>query len=214
MRVALAEDSVLFREGLARILREDGFDVVAEVPDAEALLSAVDLEQPDVVIVDVRMPPTFSDEGLVAAARIRAGNPVTGVIVLSHHVETDQAVRLLETGSGGVGYLLKDRVTDLPAFLDSVRRVGAGGSAIDPEVVSRLVDRRREPGPLDNLTAREKEVLKLMAEGRSNSAIEKHMFVSNKTVEAHVRNIFVKLDLLPAAEDNRRVLAVLSYLRV
>lgn len=214
MRVALAEDSVLFREGLARILREDRFDVVAEVSDAEALLSAVDLERPDVVIVDVRMPPTFSDEGLVAAAKIRAGNPGTGVIVLSHHVETDQAVRLLGTGSGGVGYLLKDRVTDLPAFLDSVRRVGAGGSAIDPEVVSRLVDRRRKPGPLDNLTAREKEVLKLMAEGRSNSAIEKHLFLSNKTVEAHVRNIFVKLDLLPAAEDNRRVLAVLSYLRV
>lgn len=213
MRVALAEDSVLFREGLARILREEGFQVVAEVPDAEALLSAVELEQPDVVIVDVRMPPSFSDEGLVAAAKIRAGHPGTGVIVLSHHVETEQAVRLLGTGTGGIGYLLKDRVTDLPAFLDSVRRVGTGGSAIDPEVVRRLVDRRREPGPLNNLTAREKEVLKSMAEGRSNSAIEKQMFLSDKTVETHVRNIFIKLDLLPAAEDNRRVLAVLTYLR-
>ena len=213
MRVALAEDSVLFREGLARILREEGFDVVAEVADPDALLKAVDLERPNVAIVDVRMPPSFTDEGLVAAARIRAGHPTVGVVVLSHHVETEQAVRLLETGAGGIGYLLKDRVTDIPEFLDAIRRVGTGGSAIDPEVVSRLVERRRDPGALDSLTEREREVLKHMAEGRSNQAIERQMFLSPKTVEAHVRSLFIKLDLMPAAEDNRRVLAVLTYLR-
>lgn len=213
MRVALAEDSVLFREGLARILREEGFDVVAEVSGPDALLKAVALERPNVAIVDVRMPPTFTDEGLVAAARIRAGHPTVGVVVLSHHVETEQAVRLLETGAGGIGYLLKDRVTDIPEFLDAIRRVGAGGSAIDPEVVSRLVERRRDPGALDSLTEREREVLKHMAEGRSNQAIERQMFLSPKTVEAHVRSLFIKLDLMPAAEDNRRVLAVLTYLR-
>jgi len=213
VRVALAEDSVLFREGLARILREEGFDVVAEVSGPDALLKAVALERPNVAIVDVRMPPTFTDEGLVAAARIRAGHPTVGVVVLSHHVETEQAVRLLETGAGGIGYLLKDRVTDIPEFLDAIRRVGAGGSAIDPEVVSRLVERRRDPGALDSLTEREREVLKHMAEGRSNQAIERQMFLSPKTVEAHVRSLFIKLDLMPAAEDNRRVLAVLTYLR-
>lgn len=213
MRVALAEDSILFREGLARILREEGFDVVAEVADPDALLKAVDLERPNVAIVDVRMPPSFTDEGLVAAANIRAGHPTVGVVVLSHHVETEQAVRLLETGVGGIGYLLKDRVTDIPEFLDAIRRVGTGGSAIDPEVVSRLVERRRKPGALDSLTERERVVLKLMAEGRSNQAIERQMFLSPKTVEAHVRSLFIKLDLMPAAEDNRRVLAVLTYLR-
>jgi DNA-binding NarL/FixJ family response regulator len=213
VRVAIAEDSLLFREGLARILREAGFDVVAEVGEADALLEAVDLEQPDVAIVDVRMPPAFTDEGLVAAAKIRSADPSVGVVVLSHHVETEQAVRLLGSGSGGIGYLLKDRVTDLPAFFDAVRRVGMGGSAIDPEVVTRLVDRRRGPGALESLTEREREVLKLMAEGRSNQAIERHMFLSAKTVETHVRSIFVKLDLLPAPADNRRVLAVLTYLR-
>lgn len=213
MRVVLAEDSVLFREGLARILREEGFEVVAEVGDPDALLKAVEVELPEVAIVDVRMPPSFTDEGLVAASRIRSDHPAVGVVVLSHHVETEQAVRLLETGSGGIGYLLKDRVTDILEFLDAIRRVGAGGSAIDPEVVTRLVERPGAPGALDSLTSREREVLKLMAEGRSNQAIETQMFLSSKTIEAHVRSLFIKLDLLPAAEDNRRVLAVLTYLR-
>lgn len=213
MRVAIAEDSVLLREGLVRILTEKGFEVVAEVSDARGLLSAVAQQLPEVVIVDVRMPPTFTDEGLVAAAQIRTSHPLVGVMVLSHHVETEQAVRLLESGNGGIGYLLKDRITELPEFLDAIRRVGAGGSAIDPEVVGRLVNRRRKPGPLDSLTEREKQVLGLMAEGRSNQAIEKQIFLSPKTVEAHVRSIFIKLDLVPAAQDNRRVLAVLSYLR-
>lgn len=213
MRLAIAEDSVLFREGLSRILREEGFEVLAEVGDPDSLLSAIGREAPEVAIVDIRMPPSFTDEGLVAAARIRTGHPTVGVVVLSHHVETEQAIRLLGNGVGGIGYLLKDRVTDISGFVEALRRVGAGGSAIDPEVVSRLVERRREPGPLQSLTEREREVLRLMAEGRSNSAIERTLFLSAKTVEAHVRNIFTKLDLYADAGDNRRVLAVLTYLK-
>jgi DNA-binding NarL/FixJ family response regulator len=214
VRLVLADDSVLLRAGVARLLVDAGFDVVGQVGTADALLRMVRTELPDVAIVDIRMPPTHTDEGLVAADAIRAehGERV-GVLVLSQYVETTWALRLVTEGRGGAGYLLKDRVADVNDFVEAVRRVARGGSVIDPEVVSQLVNRRRARGPLDDLTDREREVLGLMAEGRSNQAIGERLFVAPKTVEAHIASIFSKLDLLPAADDHRRVLAVLAFLR-
>jgi len=213
LRVVLAEDSVLFREGVARVLSDEGFEIVGAAGDANQLLDLVRGEPPDVAIVDVRMPPTNTNEGLVAAARIREEAPTVGVLVLSQYVESHHAVRLLESGSSGVGYLLKDRVADVGELADAVRRVAAGGSVIDPEVVAQLLRRPREHDPLEDLTAREREILAMMAEGRSNQAICERLFLSPKTVETHVGHIFDKLGLLPAADDHRRVLAVVAYLR-
>jgi DNA-binding NarL/FixJ family response regulator/class 3 adenylate cyclase len=212
MRVALADDSVLLREGIARLLKESGFQVISAAGDAEELLAQVRKDPPDVAIVDIRMPPTFTDEGLVAAHTIRAELPDVAVLLLSQHVETDFAVELIAGGAGRLGYLLKDRVSNIQEFTDAVRRVGAGGSVIDPEVVSRLVGRARRDNPLDALTDREREVLSLMAEGRSNQAISKLMSLSTKSIEGHVRNIFTKLNLMSTPDDHRRVLAVLTYL--
>ncbi len=213
MRVALAEDSLLFREGLARVLRDAGLDVAGQAGDAEQFVELVRAERPDVAIVDIRMPPTNTIEGLMAAKQIRAEFPKVGVLILSHYVESEHAIDLLSDGAGGVGYLLKDRVSDLDEFVDAVRRVGAGGSVIDPELVGRLIARRRTSNALDVLTDREREVLALMSEGRSNQAIRDKLFLSPKTVESHVSGIFTKLGLLPAPDDHRRVLAVLTYLR-
>ncbi len=214
IRIALADDSVLLREGIARLLDEAGFEVVAQAGDATGLLAAVREHHPDVAIVDIRMPPTFTDEGLRAAEAIREEHgSAVGVLVLSQYVETTFALRLVADGSGGMGYLLKDRVDDLEDFSDAVRRIARGGSVIDPEVVAQLVGRRRARVPLDDLTEREREVLGLMAEGRSNQAICDRLFLAPKTVEAHIANIFSKLELLPAPDDHRRVLAVLALLR-
>jgi DNA-binding NarL/FixJ family response regulator len=213
-RVVLADDSVLLREGIARLLVEAGLEVVAQVGDPTQLVDAVREHAPDVAIVDIRMPPTHTDEGLRAAEMIRAEHRGrVGVLVLSQYVETTFALRLVEEAAGGVGYLLKDRVADVDEFADSVRRVARGGSVIDPEVVAQLVRRRRAHVPLDELTDREREVLGLIAEGRSNQAICDRLFLAPKTVEAHIANIFSKLELLPAADDHRRVLAVLAHLR-
>jgi DNA-binding NarL/FixJ family response regulator len=213
LRVVLADDSLLLREGIARMLEEAGFDVVAQATDATELLAAIRKHRPNVAIVDIRMPPTHTDEGLKAAEAIRAeyGTSV-GILVLSQYVETSFALRLVADGAGGVGYLLKDRVNDLDDFAEAVRRIARGGSVIDPEVVGQLVTRGRAK-PLDSLTEREREVLALMAEGRSNQAICDRLFLAPKTVEAHIASIFSKLELLPAADDHRRVLAVLAHLR-
>jgi len=217
VRVAVADDAVLFREGLARLLSDGGFDVVGQAGDADELLTIVrdasSNRTPDVVVVDIRMPPTHTTEGLVAAKTIRVEHPDIGVLVLSQYIETEHAMDLLGEGSGGTGYLLKDRVSDLDGFRDAVRGVGEGGSAVDPEVIAQLVGRRRATDPLEELTDREREVLALMAEGRSNRAIGAALSLSEKTVEAHVRSIFTKLGLLPAPDENRRVLAVLAFLR-
>lgn len=212
MRAVIAEDSLLFREGLVRILTDAGIRVVAQVEDGVGLREAVTRERPDLAIVDIRMPPTHTDEGLVAAVDIREAFPDTAVLVLSHHVETHHAVNLL-TRARGVGYLLKDRVTDLDEFTEALRRIANGGSVVDPEIVARLVSRNREGDPLAALTAREREVLGLMAEGRSNQAIGARLYLSMKTVERHIGSIFTKLNLPPALDDHRRVLAVLMYLR-
>ncbi len=212
VRVVVADDSVLFREGLARVLADRGFDVVAQVGDADGLLAAVALEAPDVAVTDVRMPPTNTSEGLLAAQRIRAEHPAVGVLVLSHYVETRQAIRLLKDAPARVGYLLKDSVCDIDGFAEAVRRIAAGGSVIDAEVVAQLL-RRRDDQALGKLTAREQDILELMAQGRSNAAICAKLYLSPKTVETHVGSIFAKLGLLPAADDHRRVLAVLTYLR-
>jgi DNA-binding NarL/FixJ family response regulator len=209
----VADDSVLFREGLARLLEASGMVVSGRAGDAVQLEQIVDAHPPDIVITDIRMPPTHTTEGLVAAARIRERHPEVAVLLLSQYVETSHAMRLLERGAGGIGYLLKDRVSDVRDFIDAVRRVAAGGSAIDPEVVSQLVVRRRQTDLVGELTDREREVLNLMAEGRSNTAIGSILHMSEKTVEGHVRSIFSKLALEPAAEDHRRVLAVLTYLK-
>jgi DNA-binding NarL/FixJ family response regulator len=214
LRLVLADDSLLLREGIARLLVEAGFDVVAQVGDPDRLLDAVRDHEPDVAVIDIRMPPTHTDEGLKAAEAIRAEHgTAVGILVLSQYVETTFALRLVADGAGGVGYLLKDRVDDLDDFADAVRRIARGGSVIDPEVVAQLVGRRRAKVPLDDLTDREREVLTLMAEGRSNQAICDRLFLAPKTVEAHIANIFSKLELLPAPDDHRRVLAVLAHLR-
>jgi DNA-binding NarL/FixJ family response regulator len=213
MRVVLADDSVLLREGIARLLEEAGLDVVAQAGDASDLLRKVNAHRPDVAVVDVRMPPTHTDEGLKAAAEIRERWPETGVLVLSQFVEEAYAVELLAGDAGGIGYLLKDRVADLERFVESVKRVGTGGSALDPEVVSRLLGRHRRDDPLAELTPRERDVLELMAEGRSNHAIAEGLVVTDRAVEKHVTSIFGKLGLPPTQDDHRRVLAVLTYLQ-
>ena len=214
LRLVLADDSLLLREGIARLLVEAGFDVVAQAGNAQQLLGAIREHHPDVAIIDIRMPPTHTDEGLKAAEAIRAEHGTSvGILVLSQYVETTFALRLVADGTGGVGYLLKDRVDDLDDFADAIRRIAKGGSVIDPEVVAQLVGRRRAKVPLDDLTEREREVLGLMAEGRSNQAICDRLFLAPKTVEAHIANIFSKLELLPAPDDHRRVLAVLALLR-
>jgi len=213
MRVVVADDSVLFRAGLARLLDGSGFIVVGQAGDAAELLAAVESARPDIAITDIRMPPTHTTEGLLAAAQIRERHPEIAVLLLSQYVETTHALRLLEHGAARVGYLLKDRVSDIRDFLEVVRRVGGGGSAIDPEVVAQLVVRRRQRDVVGELTERERDVLKLMAEGRSNSAIGDALHLSPKTVESHVRSIFMKLELEPTEEDHRRVRAVLTYLR-
>ena len=213
MRVVLAEDSVLLREGVARILDEAGFEVVGQAGNADELMLKVRSYTPDVAIVDIRMPPTHTDEGLRAAQEIREKHPTCGVLVLSQYVEAAYAMELLAESAEGVGYLLKDRVSDVNEFADAVRRVGEGGSALDPTIVSQLVGRRRRDDPIDQLTPREREVLGLMAEGRSNSGIAEQLVVTERAVEKHVTSIFAKLRLPAAPEDHRRVLAVLAYLR-
>jgi DNA-binding NarL/FixJ family response regulator len=213
VRVVLAEDSVLLREGIARILEEAGIEVVGQAGDAEDLLRKVRAHKPDVAITDIRMPPSHTDEGLRAAHEIRAELPDVGVLVLSQYVEEGYALDLLADNAAGLGYLLKDRVGDVDAFLDAVRRVSEGGSALDAEVVSQLMGRKRRDDPLDGLTPREREVLGLMAEGRSNHAIAEALVVTERAVEKHVTSIFSKLDLVNTPTDHRRVLAVLAYLR-
>jgi DNA-binding NarL/FixJ family response regulator len=213
MRVVIAEDSVLLRAGLTRILADAGEEVVATVGSADELMTAVERHQPDLAIVDVRMPPTHTDDGLRASIAIRARWPAIGILVLSQYVEERYATELLAGETRAVGYLLKDRIADVNEFLDAVRRVGDGGTALDPEVVAQLLARSRRRDPLERLTPREREVLSLMAEGRTNPAIARSLVVSDKAVEKHVSNIFAKLDLPPAEDDHRRVLAVLQFVR-
>jgi DNA-binding NarL/FixJ family response regulator len=211
MRIVIAEDSVLLRDGLTRLLADGGFEVVAAVPDAEMLLRAVGEHQPELAIMDVRMPPTYTDEGIRAALVIRRQLPAVALLVLSQYVEESYATDLLSVATSSVGYLLKDRVAQVVDFLDAVRRVAAGGTALDPEVVAQLLVRRRDD-PMDRLTPRELQVLQLMAEGKSNSGIVAALKVSPSAVEKYVTNIFAKLDLPPTGIDHRRVLAVLRYL--
>jgi DNA-binding NarL/FixJ family response regulator/class 3 adenylate cyclase len=213
VRVVLADDSVLLREGIARLLEDAGFEVVAQSGTAEDLLRHVGMHKPDVALIDIRMPPTQTDEGLRAAQQIRERWPETGVLVLSQYVEPAYAMELLGENAEGVGYLLKDRVSDVDEFAAAVRRVAEGGSALDPAVVSQLVGRRRRDDPLDELTPREREVLELMAQGRSNQAVAESLVITLRAVEKHVTSIFSKLRLPATAEDHRRVLAVLTYLR-
>src|SRR5919197_883958 len=213
VRVVLADDSVLLREGIARLLEDAGFDVVAQSGTAEDLLRHVGMHKPDVALVDIRMPPTQTDEGLRAAQQIRERYPETGVLVLSQYVEPGYAMELLGENAEGVGYLLKDRVSDVEEFAAAVRRVGEGGSALDPAVVSQLVGRRRAQDPLEELTPREREVLELMAEGKSNQAIAERMVITLRAVEKHVTSIFGKLRLPATDQDHRRVLAVLTFLK-
>ena len=213
MRVVIADDSVLLREGLARVLTEGGFEVVAQAANADELRQVVRRYKPDIAIVDVRMPPTHTDEGARAAVEIRAEQPEVAVLVLSQVIEAAHAMQLFSERPEGFGYLLKDRVLEIDDFLEAVRRVGKGGTAIDPEVIGQLVGRRREGDPLEELTLREREVLELMAQGLSNRGICEKLFVSPKTVETHVNSIFGKLDLMPAPDEHRRVLAVLAFLR-
>lgn len=213
MRIVIAEDSALLREGLARILVEGGFEVLAQTTNADELKDAVRRHKPDVAVVDVRMPPTHTDEGARAAREIREAQPEVGILLLSQIVEAAHALALFSESPEGFGYLLKDRVSNIDDFLDAVRRVGAGGTAIDPEVVGQLMGRRRERDPLEDLSPREREVLGLMAEGLSNRGICDRLFLSPKTVETHVNSIFTKLRLAPAPDDHRRVLAVLAFLR-
>jgi DNA-binding NarL/FixJ family response regulator len=212
-RIVLADDAVLLREALAAGLRAGGFDVVGQAADVDGLLRLVDSASPDVVIVDVRMPPTHTTEGLEAARTIRARRPGQAILVLSQYVETRYAVDLIRDDPSGIGYLLKDRVTRLEDLADAVRRVAEGGSVIDPEVVGRLLGRPRKHSPIDELTPREREILGLMAEGRSNQGIADRLVLELKTVEGHVRQIFSKLDLEPSSDDHRRVLAVLTFLK-
>ena len=213
MRVVIAEDSVLLREGVAKLLEEEGFEVVGRAGNAEDLLLKVRSYKPDVAIVDVRMPPTHTDEGARAAVTIRQQHPDVGVLLLSQVIEATFAMRLFSGSPAGFGYLLKDRILDVDDFVDAVRRVGRGGTAVDPKVVSQLLRRVRPDDRLASLTDRERSVLELMAEGRSNAGIGHKLFLSPKTVEAHVHAIFAKLDLALAPDDHRRVLAVLAFLR-
>jgi DNA-binding NarL/FixJ family response regulator len=214
VRVVVADDVMLTREGIVRLLRDAGIDVVAEAEDAESLMRHVRLTRPDAAIVDIRMPPTHTDEGLVAAQQIRTEHPEVGVLVLSEYVEPSYAMRLLEDHPEQVGYLLKERVFDVAILVDALRRIADGETVIDPTIVSRLVGRRRREDPLAELTGREREVLGLVAEGLSNRGIAGRLFVTERTVEAHVKQIFLKLGLHTNPESHRRVLAVLAYLRV
>jgi DNA-binding NarL/FixJ family response regulator len=213
MRVVVGDDAVILREGLARLLQEAGFEVAGLAGDADELLELVERSEPDVAIVDIRMPPTHTDEGLRAAQEIRRRHPATGILVLSQHVHTRYALELLSGGTEGVGYLLKERVSDLGELSSSIERIGQGGSVLDPAVVGQLVGRRRHGhNPLEDLTNREREVLALMAEGRSNKAIADRLYVTEHTVEKHVKSIFGTLRLPPSPDDHRRVLAVVAYL--
>jgi DNA-binding NarL/FixJ family response regulator len=213
MRVVVADDSVLLREGVVRLLEEQGFEVVGQAGDADELMRKVAAHEPDVAVVDIRMPPNNTDDGLKAAREIGRRHPDTGVLVLSQYVDQSYALDLVAEATGGVGYLVKDRVADVGRFADAVRRVAEGGSALDPQVLSRLVRRRRHGDPLAVLTAREREVLELVAEGRSNHAIAGQLVITERAVEKHVTRIFAKLGLEPAPSHHRRVLAVLAYLR-
>ncbi len=213
MRVVIAEDSVLLREGLARVLTDGDFEVVAQTANADELKKAVRRFKPEVAVVDIRMPPTQTDEGAQAAVEIRAEHPEVAVLLLSQVIEATHALALASDNPAGFGYLLKDRVLEIDDFLEAVRRVGKGGTAIDPEVIAQLLGRRREEDPLGELTPREREVIGLMAEGLSNRGICEKLVVSPKTIETHVNSIFWKLDLVPAPDEHRRVLAVLAFLR-
>lgn len=212
MRVIVADDSALIRDGLSRLLQDEGIEVMAAFADTEGLVEATTSLQPDVLVVDVRMPPEFATEGLEAALEVRRVKPEISVLVLSQHIETRYALDLLAEGAKGAGYLLKDRVTDFDDFLDSLHRIADGGSAIDPEVVSRMLRRSRGPGPLDRLTDRERNVLALMAQGHTNRAIADRLHVNQRTVETHVGSILLKLDLLPEPDVDRRVSAVIMWL--
>jgi DNA-binding NarL/FixJ family response regulator len=212
MRIVIAEDSALLRAGIERILADAGHEIVAGVPDATELLRIVNEQNPDLAILDVRMPPTFTDEGIRAAALLRSQNPDSPVLVLSHYVEERYAADLIASDTRGFGYLLKDRIADVPAFLDAVRLVGAGGTVLDPEVVSQILVRSRRRAALDALTPREQDVLQLMAEGKTNSAISAALHISVGSAEKHIASIFAKLQLAPDDSENRRVLAVLRYL--
>ncbi|MGH3225547.1 MAG: response regulator [Streptosporangiaceae bacterium] len=212
MRIVIAEDAAVIRAGLSEILADRGHEIVAAVGDAEALKDAVAAHRPDIAIVDVRMPPSHTDEGLRAAITIRRDHPAVGILVFSQYIETRYAADLLATRPGGVGYLLKDRVANVAEFTDAIARIAAGGTALDPEVVAGLLNATRHASALGTLTARERDVLALMAEGRSNSAIADHIAVSERAVEKHISNIFTKLCLPPSDSDHRRVLAVLAYL--
>jgi len=213
MRLAVADDSMLLREGLARLLGDAGFDVVATVATGDELLRHIERDEPDVAIVDIKMPPTHTDEGIVAAQSIRRDHPNVGVLVLSQYLDSRYATRLLADVPERVGYLLKERVANMAVLADALRRIDDGECVVDPTIVARLVQRRRQHGPLDTLSEREREVLTLMAEGRTNRAIGKTLYLSAKTVEAHVRQIFQKLGLQQSPDDHRRVLAVLTVLR-
>ncbi|MDX6539244.1 MAG: hypothetical protein QOI71_854 [Gaiellales bacterium] len=213
LRVAIADDSALMREGVARVLADAGFEVVGQAENAVDLMHQIGTLKPDVAVVDIRMPPTHTDEGVRAARRIREAHPGVGVVVLSQHAEPEYAMELLSEGTEGVGYLLKDRIADIDDFAESVRRVAQGGSALDPSIVGLLVARKRRSSPLEVLSTREKEVLGLMAEGRSNQAIADALVVTPRAIEKHITNIFEKLGLGSAVEDHRRVLAVLTFLR-
>jgi serine/threonine-protein kinase len=213
VRVVIADDELLLREGVARLLLDAGIDTAATVGTADALLSAVARTRPDVVLVDIRMPPEHRDEGLVAAREIRAAHPGTGVLVLSHYVEATYALRLLEDQPEGCGYLLKERVSDVAVLVDALRRVAEGECVIDPTIVRQLLGKPRDPGPLDDLTERERHVLEAMAEGYSNQAIARRLYLAPKTVEANINRVLRKLGISGSTEGNRRVLAVLTYLR-
>jgi DNA-binding NarL/FixJ family response regulator len=213
MRVVLADDTMLLREGVALLLEQAGFEVVGQAGDADELMTSVESTAPDAAIVDLRMPPTHTDEGIKAALLIRAQHPGTGVLVLSQHADVGLAMKLLSEGAEGVGYMLKDRVADLEDFADAIRRVAVGGSALDPTIVSQLLSKRRDTGPLDDLTPREREVVELMAEGRSNQGIADRLEISERGVQKHVTSLLDKLGIPAGTDDHRRVLAVLTFLR-